>query len=49
MALPENDEMLLPCPPVTRGEEVSSEAMESELCLNYRTKDYLLHQRKKEK
>lgn len=35
--------MFLPCPPVTRGEEVSSEAMESELCLNYRAKDYLLH------
>lgn len=35
--------MFLPCPPVTRGEEVSGEAMESALCLNYRAKDYLLH------
>lgn len=35
--------VFLPCPPVTRGEEVSSEAMESALCLNYRAKDYLLH------
>lgn len=35
--------MFLPCPPVTRGEEVSSEAMESALCLNYRAKEYLLH------
>lgn len=35
--------MFLPCPPVTRGEEVSSDAMKSELCLNYRAKEYLLH------
>jgi ornithine carbamoyltransferase len=35
--------MFLPCPPVTRGEEVTNEAMESELCLNYRAKEYLLH------
>ena len=35
--------MFLPCPPVTRGEEVSCEAMNSELCLNYRAKEYLLH------
>ena len=35
--------IFLPCPPVARGEEVSSKAMESELCLNYRAKEYLLH------
>lgn len=35
--------MFLPCPPVTRGEEVSSDAMKSELCLNYKAKEYLLH------
>lgn len=35
--------IFLPCPPVTRGEEVSSGAMKSELCLNYRAKEYLLH------
>ncbi len=35
--------MFLPCPPVTRGQEVSDDAMKSELCLNYRDKDYLLH------
>lgn len=37
------DSMFLPCPPVTRGEEVSGDAMESDLCLNYRAKEYLLH------
>ncbi|MEZ4671824.1 MAG: ornithine carbamoyltransferase [Anaerolineae bacterium] len=35
--------MFLPCPPVTRGEEVSAEAMQSRLCLNYAAKDNLLH------
>lgn len=35
--------IFLPCPPVTRGEEVSEDAMNSELCLNYRAKEYLLH------
>lgn len=35
--------MFLPCPPVTRGEEVSDKAMASELCLNYKAKEYLLH------
>lgn len=35
--------IFLPCPPVTRGQEVSDDAMESELCLNYKAKDYLLH------
>ena len=37
------DSMFLPCPPVTRGQEVSEDAMNSELCLNYRAKEYLLH------
>lgn len=35
--------MFLPCPPVTRGEEVSDDAMQSPLCLNYRAKEFLLH------
>lgn len=35
--------IFLPCPPVTRGEEVSAEAMQSPLCLNYHAKNYLLH------
>lgn len=33
----------LPCPPVTRGEEVSAEAMLSPLCQNHAAKDNLLH------
>lgn len=37
------DGLFLPCPPVTRGQEVSDEAMQSPLCLNYEAKDYLLH------
>lgn len=35
--------IFLPCPPVTRGEEVSAEAMQSPLCLNYEAKNFLLH------
>jgi ornithine carbamoyltransferase len=35
--------MFLPCPPVTRGEEVSNDAMNSKICLNYQAKKYLLH------
>jgi len=35
--------IFLPCPPVTRGEEVSTEAMQSPLCLNYQAKNFLLH------
>ncbi|MBN2544273.1 MAG: ornithine carbamoyltransferase [Spirochaetes bacterium] len=33
----------LPCPPVTRGEEVSENAMKSNLCKNYEAKKFLLH------
>jgi ornithine carbamoyltransferase len=33
----------LPCPPVTRGEEVSAEAMMSARCQNHAAKDNLLH------
>jgi ornithine carbamoyltransferase len=33
----------LPCPPVTRGQEVSADAMKSPLCQNYAAKDCLLH------
>jgi ornithine carbamoyltransferase len=35
--------VFLPCPPVTRGQEVSAEAMNSERCLSYKAKEYLLH------
>ncbi len=35
--------IFLPCPPVTRGEEVSVDAMQSPLCLNYEAKNFLLH------
>ncbi|MEO8179573.1 MAG: ornithine carbamoyltransferase [Deltaproteobacteria bacterium] len=37
------DGIFLPCPPVTRGEEVSSEAMLSPRCQNHAAKDNLLH------
>ena len=33
----------LPCPPVTRGQEVTADAMSSPLCQNYAAKAYLLH------
>jgi ornithine carbamoyltransferase len=33
----------LPCPPVTRGQEVSSEAMETSGATVYQAKEYLLH------
>lgn len=39
----DKNSIFLPCPPVTRGQEVSSDAMNSELCLNYQAKEYLLH------
>ncbi len=35
--------LFLPCPPVTRGQEVSAEAMNSRFCMNYQAKEYLLH------
>lgn len=35
--------IFLPCPPVTRGQEVSADTMNSELCMNFKAKDYLLH------
>ncbi len=35
--------IFLPCPPVTRGEEVSEDAMTSPKCMVYEAKDYLLH------
>ncbi len=41
-AMAENT-FFLPCPPVTRGEEVSAEAMRSPLCRNHAAKAYLLH------
>jgi len=33
----------LPCPPVTRGQEVSNDAMLSRLCKNHEAKKFLLH------
>lgn len=35
--------LFLSCLPVTRGQEVSHDAMNSSLCLNYAAKEYLLH------
>lgn len=35
--------VFLPCPPVTRGEEVSADAMHSPRCENHAAKDCLLH------
>lgn len=35
--------VFLPCPPVTRGEEVSEGALASPKCRVYEAKDYLLH------
>jgi ornithine carbamoyltransferase len=35
--------VFLPCPPVTRGQEVSYEVMKSPLCKNFEAKDNLLH------
>lgn len=35
--------IFLPCPPVTRGEEVSAETMQSPFCFNYKAKNFLLH------
>jgi ornithine carbamoyltransferase len=37
------DGVFLPCPPVTRGEEVSAGAMMSARCKNHAAKDNLLH------
>ena len=35
--------VFLPCPPVTRGQEVSSDAMQSARCMNTQAKNCLLH------
>ncbi|MEZ0295120.1 MAG: ornithine carbamoyltransferase [Candidatus Methylacidiphilales bacterium] len=35
--------VFLPCPPVTRGEELSDDSMTSSKCRVYEAKDYLLH------
>ena len=35
--------VFLPCPPVTRGQEVSHDAMLSPCCKNHEAKQYLLH------
>ena len=37
------DAIFLPCPPVTRGREVTSEAMEHRLCQSRAAKAFLLH------
>jgi len=42
LQLPEKS-IFLPCPPVTRGQEVSSEAMNASCCMNYKAKKFLLH------
>jgi ornithine carbamoyltransferase len=33
----------LPCPPITRGEEVSAESVSNPRCRDYEAKEYLLH------
>lgn len=33
----------LPCPPITRGEELSAKAADHPLCCNYQAKEFLLH------
>ncbi|MCD2173011.1 ornithine carbamoyltransferase [Rhizobium sp. C4] len=38
-----SDALFLPCPPVARGQEVSSEAMEHHLCKSRSAKAFLLH------
>lgn len=35
--------IFLPCPPVTRGQEVSQDAMLSDVCKNHEAKQFLLH------
>ena len=35
--------VFLPCPPVTRGEEATAEAVSDQRNLNYRAKEFLLH------
>jgi len=35
--------LFLPCPPVTRGEEVSADAMQAAKCRVYEAKQWLLH------
>jgi ornithine carbamoyltransferase len=37
------DALFLPCPPVTRGEEVSADAMQAAKCRVYEAKQWLLH------
>ena len=43
LRLLKQEALFLPCPPVTRGQEVSVDAMESKFCLNDQAKEYLLH------
>ena len=38
-----DDGLFLPCPPVTRGQEVSEKSIISEKCKDYDAKEYLLH------
>jgi ornithine carbamoyltransferase len=33
----------LPCPPITRGDEVTAESANHPLCVDYEAKEYLLH------
>jgi len=37
------DGFFLPCPPITRGEELSAVAANHPLCCDYQAKEYLLH------
>lgn len=38
-----DDGFFLPCPPVTRGQEVSADSLKSTKCQDYAAKEYLLH------
>lgn len=43
LRLAREDVIFIPCPPVTRGQEVADDAMTSELCVSYEAKAHLLH------
>lgn len=38
-----DDCLFIPCPPVTRGQEISNEAIDHEKCVCFPAKEYLLH------
>ncbi|MFQ5611646.1 MAG: ornithine carbamoyltransferase [Anaerolineae bacterium] len=46
MALAKKEAILMPCPPMTRGQEVSAEVLESDYFAGFRAKENLLHAHK---